>query len=98
MKNIKRVIDDTLLYATNLKEAFKQALEYLMLVGRNGIVLNPEKFAFRKDEVDWAGVRITKSGVKPLLEHVDAIRNIPVPENITDSILASLQLAPISLR
>ena len=46
LKNIKRVIDDTLLYATDLDEAFKQMGEYLTLVGRNGIVLNPEKFVF----------------------------------------------------
>ena len=67
-----------------MNEAFKQVAEYLTLVGRNGIVMNPEKFVFGKDEVDWAGVRIANNGVKPLVEHVDAIRNFPVLENITD--------------
>ena len=59
VKNMKRVIDDTLLYATDLGKAFQQVAEYLTLVGKNGIVLNPEKFAFGKDKVDWAGIRIT---------------------------------------
>ena len=53
-------------------------------MGKNGIVLNPEKFAFGKDEVDWAGIRITEKGVSPLPEHVEAIRNFTVPGNITD--------------
>ena len=42
IKNMKRVIDDTLLYPENLEKAFTQVAEYLMLVGKNGIILNPE--------------------------------------------------------
>ena len=79
MKNIKRVVDDTLLYAGSLEHAFHQVAEYLELVGNNGTVLNPEKFNFGQDTVDWAGIRVTKDGVAPLPEHVEAIRNLPVP-------------------
>ena len=38
VKDVKRVIDDTLLYATDLEGAFRQVAEYLTLVGNNGIV------------------------------------------------------------
>ena len=82
--NIKRVVDDTLLYAKNLKDAFYQVAKYLELAGNNGIILNPEKSNFEKDVVDWAGVRITQDGIEPLPEHIEAIKNFPVPENITD--------------
>ena len=75
VKNMKRVIDDTLLFSKDLGKAFQQVADYLTLVGKNGIVLSPEKFAFGKDEEDWAGIRITEKGVSPLLEHVEAIRN-----------------------
>ena len=34
--------------------------------------------------MDWAWIRITKNWVSPLPQHVEAIRNFPVPENITD--------------
>ena len=57
---------------------------HLELVGNNGIILNPEKFNFGQYVVDWAGIRVTKDGVAPLPEHVEAIQNFPVPENITD--------------
>jgi hypothetical protein len=84
VRNCRRVIDDTLLYATTLEEAYKQVAEYLTLVGTNGIVLNCDKFMFGKDTVDWAGIRLTKDKVKPLPEHVRAIKEFPVPANITD--------------
>ena len=83
-KNIKRVIDDTLLHARDLEEAFTQVAEYLTLVGRNGIILNSDKFSFGEDTVDWAGIRITKDKVQPLPEHIKAIREFPTPVNITD--------------
>ena len=82
MDNIKRVVDDTLLYAKSLEEAFHQVAKYLELAGNNGIIFNPEKFNFGKDVVDWAGVRVTQDDIKLLTEHVEAIKNFPVPENM----------------
>ena len=64
-RNIKRLIDNMLLYAKNLEEAFRQVAEYLTLVGKNGIILNSEKFQFGEDTVDWAGVRLTKAKAQP---------------------------------
>ena len=84
VRNMKRVIDDTLLYSEDLEKAYYQVAEYLVLVGRNGIILNPDKFSFGCDEVNWAGFRLTKDKVLPLEEHVEAIRNFPTPVNVTD--------------
>ena len=81
---MRHVIDDTLLYEENIRKALKQVGEYLSLVGKNGIVLNPEKFEFAEDEVSWAGVRLTADKVEPLPEHVTAIRQFPTPTGITD--------------
>ena len=53
-------------------------------MGKNGITLNPEKFVFAQEEVNWAGIKIGKRSVEPLEEHVEAIRNFPKPVNITD--------------
>ena len=84
VQNMRRVIDDTLLYEENIEKAFHQVAEYLTLVGKNGIILNPDKFQFAEDSVDWAGVRLTADKVEPLPEHVQAIRDYPAPRNITD--------------
>ena len=84
VKNMRRVIDDTLLYEDSIEQAFYQVAEYLTLVGKNGIILNPDKFQFAADSVDWAGVRLTADKVEPLPAHVQAIREYPTPRNITD--------------
>ena len=84
VQDIKRVIDDTLLYSVDLEGAFRQVAEYLTLVGKNGIVLNSDKFYFGEDTVDWAGIRLTKDKAQPLPEHIKAIREFPTPVNITD--------------
>ena len=83
-KDIKRVIDDILLHSKDIGSSFHHVAKYLTLVGKNGIILNPDKFNFAEDEVDWAGIRVTNDKCKPLDAHVDAIRNFPVPINITD--------------
>jgi hypothetical protein len=99
VKNVKRVIDNTLLYATDLEGSFRQVADYLTLVGNNGIVLNSDKFSFGEDTVDWAGIRIMEDKAQPLPEHVKAIREFPTPINLTDMcsywVLVS-QVAPTS--
>ena len=84
VKNMRRVIDDTLLYADTIEKAFHQVAAYLTLVGKNGIVLNPDKFQFALDVVDWAGVWISEDKVEPLPDHVQALRDFPTPKTLTD--------------
>jgi hypothetical protein len=74
VKDVKSVIDDTLLYATDLEGAFRQVADYLTLLGNNGIVLYSDKFSFGEDTVDWARIRITEDKAQPLPEHVKAIK------------------------
>ena len=51
--NKKRCVDDSLLYSMTLEEPFFQAAYYLSLMGKNGILQNPDKFQFGKKEVVW---------------------------------------------
>jgi hypothetical protein len=75
LKDVKRVIDDMLLYATDLEGAFRQVAENLTLVGKNGIVRSSDKFSFGEDTVDWDGVRHTKDKTQSLPEHESALRS-----------------------
>ena len=59
IKNKTKCIDDTLLWSPNIKHSFFSAVEWLDICGRNGITLNPEKFVFAQDEVDFTGFEIT---------------------------------------
>ena len=52
--------------------------------GANGIILNPAKFQFCQEEVDYLGIRVTMTGVNPPSDFMDSILNFPTPRNITD--------------
>ena len=82
--NKTKCIDDTLLWADNLEGSFHQAVHWFDTCGRNGIILNPEKFQFGQDRVEFAGFEITMDSVRPCEKYMRAIREFPTPKNITD--------------
>ena len=79
-----KCIDDTLLWATDLETSLHQTIKWLDLCGRSGITLNPEKFIFGADTVEFAGFEVTSGSVWPSQEYLRAIRSFPTPQNITD--------------
>ena len=47
-------------------------------------MFNKEKFEFAKDVVEFAGFEITKDGFRPPARIIEAIKNFPKPEKVTD--------------
>ena len=84
IKNHLKIVDDSLIYAADIGEMFKQMVDFITLCGKNGMVLNPEKFKFGVAETDFAGFRVGNGEVKPMESHVEAIRTFPEPKNVTD--------------
>lgn len=84
IKDKVKCVDDTLLWASDIKESFMKTIQYLELCGQNGIILNPTKFKFACDEVDFAGFNITLTNVRPCNRYLQAIQNYPTPRNLTD--------------
>jgi hypothetical protein len=82
--NKTKCVDDTLLWADTVEESYFQAAQWLDVCGRNGIILNPEKFVFAAPSVDFAGFTITMSDVRPCSRYLEAIRDFPRPRNVTD--------------
>ena len=82
--NKTKCVDDTLTWSDSIENAFYQAVQWLDLCGRNGIVLNPSKFVFCQKTVDFAGFTITSTSVKPVIQCLEAIKKFPSPKNITD--------------
>jgi len=79
-----KCIDDTLLWSDNIHDSFFQAVNWLDTCGRHGITLNPEKFVFAQDEVEFAGFEVTLNNVRPCRKYLQAIYDFPTPRNITD--------------
>ena len=47
-------------------------------------MFNSDKFQFRKETVEFAGLEITSYGVRPSRKFLNAITAFPRPENISD--------------
>lgn len=76
--------DDTLIWASTIEDSFFRVVEWLDLCGHHGITLNPEKFVFAQDTVEFAGFEITPESVRPCSKYLQAILEFPMPRNITD--------------
>ena len=84
VRNKTKCVDDVLLWADTLEESFFQTIEWLDICGRNGITLNPKKFVFGADTVEFAGFEITPDSVRPCQKYLRAIIDFPTPTGITD--------------
>ena len=83
-RDVVRCIDDSLLWAANTEQCFYKTVEYLELCGRNGIILNPDKFIFAADQVEFAGFEVTMTNVQPCDRFIRGILDFPTPKSITD--------------
>ena len=79
-----KCIDDTLMWSDTIQDSFFQAAQWLDTCGRHGITLNPEKFIFAQDVVEFAGFEITNDTVRPCRRYLRAITEFLTPKNITD--------------
>ena len=79
-----KCVDDTLMWSNTIKDSFFQAVKWLDICGTNGIILNPSKFQFSKDTVEFAGFEITPTTVRPCARYLEAIKHFPTPQNLTD--------------
>ncbi len=80
----ERCVDNTIHYDEDLETHWWRTVEFLEIVGKSGVVLNPDKFQFAEREVDFAGFRITESSIEPLPKFLGAIRDFPTPTSTTD--------------
>ena len=63
--NKVQCVDDRCQWSSLVQEAFFQTCQYLSRCGENGIILNPKKFVFAEDTVNFVGFEIGKDYVKP---------------------------------
>jgi RNase H-like domain found in reverse transcriptase len=56
--------------------------EFFQLLDENGLQINPEKCVFPATAVDFLRHCVTAEGIAPLSKHVDALMQLPVPEDV----------------
>ena len=81
---MRRIVDDSLLYDNSVKDQFFRVCQALDTGSNHGAIFNPKKFQFCAREVEYAGLVISDTGVKPPPELFQSIRDFPTPKNITD--------------
>ena len=83
LPNKNKCVDDTIFWAEDIRESFHQTCRFLDRCGQNGVILNPAKFQFAKDVVEFAGFEISSTSVRPSKKYLSAIENFPTPTDIT---------------
>ena len=79
-----RCVDDGLLYDASIETAFWHTFDHIKLCADNGVVFNREKFVFASEVVDFAGFEINTTGFRPSKHLIEAIKNFPQPQTVTD--------------
>ena len=80
-----KIVDDTLLYNSNIEGAFYHAFNFLLHCAKNRIVLNREKFQFCQDTVQFGGLQITPSDVTSSKSILEAILSFSIPKTLTNA-------------
>ena len=90
LPNKAQCMDDTCQWADGITEQekfrknFFQTCEYLTTCGNNGVILNPTKFQFCQDTVDFVGFEVGPDYVRPSEKFFRAIRDLARPVTLSD--------------
>ena len=76
-------MDDVVGWATTLDELFQDTVQFLTHTNAHGVVQNPKKFNWGKQELEYVGFQLLKDGVRPSDETLSAISDFPRPTDIT---------------
>ena len=82
-KHKKPCVDDSILWGDSIEEVFLRTCEYLSLTGNAGIIMNPEKFKFAKENVEFLEFELKADSIEPGEELIKSIRDFPKPKDIT---------------
>ena len=68
-KDFEKIFDDVITWLESIKGAFNRICSILSHCNKNGLVFNPTKFRFAKQEVEFAGFLIPDEGIKPAAKY-----------------------------
>ena len=75
-------LDDVLIYSKGFVEHLMHLRQVLSKMEEVGLQLNPKKCHFTCNQVTYLGHTITPSGLKPNSDHLAAVENFLVPEDV----------------
>ena len=83
VEDLLKIVDDGLIQASTRHDLLIKFKAVLECCRKNSLTLSRSKLQFGQSVV-FAGYQISQDGIKPLPQRTDAIRNFPVPTNISE--------------
>ena len=84
LENVQKVVEDVLIYDTNLEAHVGRVREVIRRCSEHGITLHPGKFVFGMPSVSYCGFKLSADGYRVDDHLVKALHSFPVPTNRTD--------------
>ena len=77
-------IDDVLVASSSPEEHLRHLRLVFERLDEHGLTINPDKCEFGRPEITFLGHHISASGIQPLPERVQAVRDFPQPKTVSD--------------
>lgn len=84
LEEVEVFMDDILVYGSSLEQHASRLEQVLQRVESTGLKLNLEKCTYRQSQLRFLAQLINETGVQPDPEKVDAIRQLPPPQNVQE--------------
>ena len=65
-----------------MEDSLKMVCRLLEIYRKAGLVMSSDKFQFGQDVLEFPGMQVTQTGVRPAREFLPSIENFPAPTNI----------------
>ena len=78
IENKRSIVDDTLIWSDNIQQNFEDVSKLLEVCHTAGLIFNSDKLQFGQDTVEFAGLEVTMSGVRPSRKFLESIRAFPL--------------------
>ena len=84
LEGVAKSMDDFLVFGSTFEEYMGRLRALLKKFEEEGLTLNSEKCVFNAKEVEFLGLVITSTGIKPVNQKLEALTGFPQPSNITE--------------
>lgn len=84
IKNMQKVVDDTILYDEDFEQHIDNVRNFLSACRKNHITLNPKKFVLAQEKVSFVGYLVSSHGIEADPKKLKSIKEFPSPTNITE--------------
>ena len=77
-------LDDILIYADTVEQLRQRTEEVKSRLAKNNLTLNSEKCVYEQTEVEFLGLQLSETGIRPTTNKLEAIQNCARPANVPE--------------